>query len=506
MTQPPSHTPPPSLLRNPISWVGLLLTTVSTAFGLPLMFLDLFSRERNPYLGVVIYLILPVTAAVGIMIALIGVVWERRRRLRDPSRVPAPLPRLDLNRPSHQAIVLGVFAGSLILIVLLSITGYQAYHFTESVQFCGLLCHQVMKPEYTTYQHSPHARVACVQCHVGPGADWFVRSKLSGLYQVYATATNRYPRPIPTPIKNLRPAQDTCEQCHWPEKFFGAQQRTLTRYLADEANTPWRIQMLLKVGGGDRQSGAPSGIHWHMNIKNDISYIASDERREVIPWVQVTDPEGHVTVYQSTEQPLSKEQLVAMTPRRMDCMDCHNRPAHRYQPPDRAMDAALESGRVDQKLPYIKREGMRLVAGEYASEAQAKETIRRELMAFYEKQYPAVARKRAAIIEQAAVELGRIYAANLFPEMHADWRAYPDHLGHLHSDGCFRCHDGLHQSAEGKVITKDCAACHTILSQGSPEETASARLEEQPFHHPVDVGMDVTELKCSQCHNGTSGL
>jgi hypothetical protein len=497
---------PPSLLRNPLSLLGIVVAVTSTAFGLPLMFADMLSRRTHPYLGVVVYMVLPFAAAGGVGLVVLGVLWERRRRRRHLGPTAPPLPRLDLNQPAHQAAVIGALTALLTLVALLSITGYRAYHFTESVEFCGITCHQVMKPEFTAYRHSPHARVACTQCHVGPGANWFVRSKLSGLYQVYAVATNTFPRPIPTPVKNLRPAPETCEQCHWPEKFFGAQQKVITRYLTDEQNSPWRIQMLLKVGGGDQNTGAPSGIHWHMRIKNDIDYIAADERREVIPWVRVTDPDGRITEYQSTEQPLSPEQLATAAIRRMDCVDCHNRPSHIYQPPDRAIEQAFDTGQMDRRLPYLKREGLRLLTEQYASEEEALSQIRHGLPEFYRTQYPQLAQEQGHAIQQATAELQRVYAANFFPEMRTDWRVHPNHIGHLDSDGCFRCHDGMHRSADGRVITKDCNTCHAILAQGPPEELAGKPLQEQPFRHPVDVGVDVTEFKCSQCHTGTEGL
>ncbi len=495
-----------SSLRNPISFLGIFIALLSTAFGLPLMFMDMLSRHTPPYLGVIIYLILPFVAGGGIIISLLGVWWERRRRKQRLDVSLLPLPRIDLNRRRDQVVVIAVFTLIMTIVVLLSITGYRTYHFTDSTEFCGVVCHQVMKPEFTAYQHSPHARVTCTQCHIGPGAKWFVRSKLSGAYQVYATMAKKYPKPIPTPVKNLRPAQETCEQCHWPQKFFGAKQKTFNHYLADEQNSPWQIQMLTKIGGGDPKTGSPSGIHWHMNIKNDIEYIASDEQRQVISWVRATDPDGNVAEYMSTEAPLTPEQMAKAEIRRMDCVDCHNRPSHIFHPPDRAVEEAFFTGRLDPTLPYLKREAIRLLAAEYTSEKEASDAILMGLDEFYKKEYPQIHREKALSIQQATTELQEIYKRNFFPEMKADWRVYPNHIGHLNSQGCFRCHDGLHQSREGKVITKDCNACHTILAQGPPEEIAAAKLESQPFRHPVDVGVDVTEYKCSDCHTGTGGL
>jgi len=494
------------LLRNPISLLGTVVASVSTAFGLPLMFVDMFSRRANAYVGVLVYLVLPFVAAGGVALVLLGILWERRRRRRRPGMTVPPLPSIDLNRPAHQVAVIMSLTAIMIIIVLLSVTGYRAYNFTDSVQFCGLVCHQVMKPEHTAYQYSPHARVACVQCHVGPGASWFVRSKITGAYQVYAVLANTYPRPIPTPVKSLRPAQETCEQCHWPKKFFGAQQKSFHHYLADEANSPWQIEMLLKIGGGDPSVGAATGIHWHMNIKNVIEYIATDDKREMIPWVRATDPEGHATEYMTTEQPLSPEQIAKAEVRRMDCVDCHNRPSHVFRPPDRAVEEAFETGRLDRRLPYLKREAIRLLAASYPSEKDAQAAILTGLADFYQREYPAVYRDKAVAIQHATAELQRIYARNVFPDMRVDWRAHPNHIGHLNAQGCFRCHDGLHKSRDGTVVTKDCNACHTILAQGPPEDVATKKLEAQPFRHPVDVGMDVSELACSDCHTGTSGL
>ena len=501
----PSLKKPPALWQNPLSLFGALIALLATAFGLPMMIFDFFSPHTQAYLAVLIYLVLPFVAMGGVGIVLIGMFWEHRTRRKQPEGEIHLLPRIDLNRPAHQAAIMATFFGIMVVLVLLSITGYRSYQFTESVKFCGTTCHAVMKPEYVAYQHSPHARGAWVACHVGSGAGYFVRSKLTGLHQVYALATNTYERPVPAPVKDLRPAQDTCEQCHWPAKFFGAQQKTFTHYLSDESNSPWQIQMLIKVGGGDPKTGATSGIHWHRNIANDISYIATDKKRETIPWVRVVDKQGQVTEYQLTESPLSAEQIAKATIRRMDCLDCHNRPSHLFLPPDKALDDSLQSAKLDNKLPYLKREAIRLLIAEYATEDQAKAAIRRGLPEFYEKEYPAIAKERSAAIAQSAEEVARLYGTYFFPEMRSDWRSYPNFAGHLNSDGCFRCHDGQHKSAEGKVITKDCTACHTILAQGPPQELQGAALKEQLFRHPVDVGGDVAEYKCSQCHTGTAG-
>lgn len=497
-----------SYFYNRLSLMGGGLFVLCTAAGVPLVLLDAVSKAGNPYSGILTYAVLPSIAALGVFVALVGAYLEYRRQKKSPGTPPPLLPRIDLNEPGQRLAVVGVFALATIAIVLLSVTGYQAYHYTESVKFCGETCHSVMEPEYVAYQHSPHARVACVACHVGSGADHYLRSKITGAYQVYSIVFNKYRRPIETPVTNLRPATETCEQCHWPAKFFGAQQKTFTHYMADEKNTPWQIQTLLKIGGGDGKAGAlGGGIHYHMNIANEIYYIASDPRRETIPYVKSVRKDGTVVEYMSTESPLSATDMSKLTARRMDCVDCHNRPSHIYHAPEHSVDQLFETGRLDASLPYLKREGMRLIAGDYKTKKEARDAILHGLEEFYAKNYPALVKQKAMAIRQATEALQTAYSTTIFPEMKTDWKAHPNHVGHLLSDGCFRCHDGLHKSRDGQVISNDCKACHTFLAQGTPLEVSRASLQAQPFKHPVDLGdIDLSTMKCSVCHNGTTGL
>jgi nitrate/TMAO reductase-like tetraheme cytochrome c subunit len=495
------------LLRNPISIGGIAVASLATLLGLILMFIDVTTRPTNPYTGILTYLILPLAATMGVGIIVIGMIWEERRRRLRPDAPLLHLPRLDLNNKKHRMAVAGTFGALIALIFLMTLTGYRGYQFSNSVQFCGLTCHSVMKPEYTAYQNSPHARVACVDCHIGPGVGWSVKSKITGIYQIYSVMFNKYSRPIKTPIHNLRPAQETCEQCHWPSKFFGAQQKTFTHYLSNTENSlPWQIQMLIKIGGGNPELGEASGIHWHMNIKNEVEYIATDERRNEIPWVRTTDPQGHVTEYMSTGNPLGPTDIPKHPMHRMDCVDCHNRPSHIFNPPARAVDSAITSGLMDRSLPYIKRESVRLLGGTYANEKEALQSISTDLPAFYQQQYPKIYKEKAASILQATQTLQILFKRNIFPEMKTDWRANLNHLSHLTSEGCFRCHDGAHKSSEGKIISNECTTCHTILAQGPPDQVAKTPLHAQPFQHPVDMGVDVTTMKCTTCHSGAMGL
>ena len=202
-----------------------------------LFFLDAVIYSSNPYVGILTFLVAPMFLVAGFVIFLFGA-WRWRRRLAKANgSAPSLSINVDLSR-AHDRRKLAFFVPASVGFLLLTAMGsYHTYHFTESVEFCGESCHTVMAPELTSYRHSPHARVACAECHIGKGAEWYVRSKLSGTYQVYATLAHKYPTPIPTPVKNLRPAQETCEQCHWPKKFVGNLDRTLSYYLPDESNS-----------------------------------------------------------------------------------------------------------------------------------------------------------------------------------------------------------------------------------------------------------------------------
>jgi len=430
---------------------------------------------------------------------LVGVgIWYDQRQRRTPGQAPAL--RLDFSDPSQKGAA-AFFLSFVVVFIGLSVVGsYRAYEFTDSVQFCGQLCHSVMNPELTAYQLSPHARVACVECHVGSGATWYVKSKLSGARQVFATALNTYPRPIPTPVHNLRPAQETCEQCHWPKKFYGAQLKVFTHYSSDEKNTPRQIRLLIKTGGGDPATGAPEGIHWHMNISNEITYVAADEQHQVIPYVRVKDPQGRITEYFAKDSSLTKEQIAKASKRRMDCVDCHNRPTHIYVPPDLAVDQSLLGRRLDPSLPFVKQQAVEALTAKYATTDAAMQGIAKAIPQFYETKYPDLTKSKQLEIRAAVDELQRIYRSTTFPEMKLDWKTHPNNIGHFYFAGCFRCHDGQHVSPEGKAVRKDCDICHAVLEQQEGAVRLSA-VEGSPFQHPVDLG-DITQVTCSDCHTG----
>jgi nitrate/TMAO reductase-like tetraheme cytochrome c subunit len=483
---PTPRTYRPSLLRNWLSLTGLVIV-IGSLFSFALLFLmDTMAGFANPYIGILTYFVAPGFFFFGSFLTLIGALRQRRKLGKSIGFWPKMV--VDLSRPRDRKMM-GVFiAGSVLFLLVSAVGSYHTYHFTESVQFCGQACHTVMKPELVTYQHGSHARVACVQCHIGPGAEWFVKAKISGTYQLYAVAFDKYPRPIPTPIKNLRPAQETCEQCHWPKKFVGNMDRSYDYFLSDETNTPYTIRLIMKVGGGDPTHGRVGGIHWHMNVANKIQYFATDEARQQIPYVRVTDSQGVITEYR---MPKFTNDVNLAELRTMDCMDCHNRPAHTYQTPSDALNLAISLGKIDRSLPSVKANALSVLTHTYTNETEALETIATTLVG----EYP-----DNALIRPAIDAVQEVYTNNFFPEMNASWKAYPNNIGHKDWPGCFRCHDGNHWTSDHKRTIKanDCNACHTILAQGSGGELLQLTPGGQKFKHPGDE----VEGACNDCHDG----
>lgn len=496
--------PAPGLMRNYISLAGVALSLASLTSILLFIAIEMTSGSHgNPYLGILAYMIFPAFLILGLLLIPLGIFRERRRRRRLAPDEIAAYPAIDLNNPRHRRRLVGIVVGGLVFIALSLVGSYRAYEYTDSVAFCGQLCHEVMHPEFIAYQASPHARVRCVDCHVGPGADFYVRSKISGAYQLYAVTFKKYPKPIPTPVHNLRPAQETCEQCHWPEKFFGAQLKVFNRYGYDENNTVRTTRMLINTGGGSEAAGLVMGIHWHMNIANEITYISSDDQRQRIPWVQLKDRAGNVTEYTLAGEVPSAEEIAAAPKRRMDCVDCHNRPSHIYQPPDRAVNDAFLAGRLDPGLPYLKRQAVEVLSKPYQSTDEAINNIAASLDQFYRTNYPELHARKADAIKAATEEIQRIFRTYIFPEMKVDWQTHPDNVGHFYNQGCFRCHDGKHVSKTGAVIRSDCNICHTVLDQsqaGSP-----VAIEKGSFKHPVELG-ELAKLNCANCHRGSGGF
>jgi hypothetical protein len=430
-----------SITRNVISLMGTALAVASLVLMACLFTMEQFGFEGGPYIGILTYLILPMFFVIGLLLIPIGAMLYRRKLHRQHGdKVIAAMPVFDLNKPDTQRWTLIFLGATMLNIVILASATYKGVHYMESTEFCGMACHSVMQPEHTAHQRSPHSRVACAECHIGPGADWFVKSKLDGAWQLVAVTFDLYPRPVPTPLHELRPARDTCEQCHWPTKHIGDKLRVIKHYREDEANTELTTAL-------------------HVNPDFEIRY-RSDETREEIYEVELTKADGTVVSYADRKAPEDGGRW-----RTMDCVDCHNRPSHIYEPAHVEVDRVINEGRVDRSLPFVKREAVRIVDAEYESHEAAREGIREQLQAYYNENYPEIASEKADAIDEAAEALGDIYSVNVFPQMNVWWDTYPNHIGHEQSDGCARCHNRRMRTADREQISNDCDTCHLVLAE-----------------------------------------
>jgi nitrate/TMAO reductase-like tetraheme cytochrome c subunit len=462
--------------NNPITLAGAVLTT-STAVTLLIFWIYEFLHggPLHPYVGIIFFLILPGIFLLGLVLMPIGA-FLRRAKLARAGQLPHVYPNIDLRQPTYRhALVLIAFASTM-NVAIMGTASYKGVEHMDSVQFCGQTCHSVMAPEYTAYSNSPHSRIACVECHIGAGAPWFVKSKISGARQLFAVSLKTYSRPIPSPVESLRPSRDTCERCHWPERFTGDKFLVRTKYADDEANTPSTTVLLLKIGG--RTSQGLVGIHGrHLNPGVErVNYVATDRQRQVIPVVTYMDDSGKKVDYVSTDVKSTPDQLARSERRAMDCIDCHNRPTHAFELPDRAVDRAMSDGRINPQLPFIKKQAVAVLKGDYPDRDTASERISKAIPDFYKSRYPQVYQQHRVAVEAAAEQIKGIYLRNVFPSMRITWGTYPNNIGHEDFLGCFRCHDGKHKTADGKVINDDCSACHQVLAMDEKDPKILADL------------------------------
>jgi nitrate/TMAO reductase-like tetraheme cytochrome c subunit len=489
----------PKSVSNWISIIGGVLAINSFILIIILFLESLITSHENPYNGMFTYIILPVILIIGLIMIPIGM-FIRRRKIRKEGEPKWPVLDMNSSRQRHKLLLFSIF--TFLFLIVSAVGSYEAFNFTESVTFCGKLCHKVMEPEYTTYLHSPHARVACVECHVGEGADWYVKSKLSGLYQVYSVIFHKYSQPIGTPIKNLRPARETCERCHWPEKFYSPKLDNRRTYLTDSLNTEWNVSMLVKTSPNYNTMGLSGGIHWHINKDVRIEYVASTKDRESIPWVKFTNLKtGDVQIFQDTENRLTQKALDTLEHRIMDCMDCHNRPSHSYKSALAYVDEGMMRGEIPVELPFIKKVAMNVLKGPFTNKDSSFKYISDSINNFYKTKFPDIYAGKKSQIDKAIAGIENEFSLNTFPYMRASSTSYLNHIGHLESDGCFRCHSDRHVSKTGKVISKDCNLCHTFVLQGSSDKLQYGTFDKpMDFIHPVDVKNNWKTYFCTECH------
>ena len=457
----------PFLIAVSSHWVSLtglalaLTALISWMFVLPV---QVRGHAGNPYIGLLVFIVIPMIFFAGLGLIPLGI-FLGRRRIRKGMEQAITDPKLALRR-------LALFLGSATLVNLIVGTQvtYRAVEHMESVQFCGQTCH-VMTPEFSAFQNSPHSRLQCVDCHVAPGVKGWVASKAAGTRQLMGVLLNNYPRPIASAMESdkLVPSSQTCEQCHWPDKFSGARLRVKLKYSDDEANSESQTALTMLIGGNKFRG--IHGSHFGNGVK--IRYAAADRKRQTIPWVEYANSAtGQKREYLATDTP--RESVKELPVHEMQCVDCHNRPTHAFELPERGVDKALALGEVPVSLPYFKRQAVQILKASYASNAEASAKIPAALTAYYRQAHPALFDQRSREIESAGAVLASIYNRNVFPDLKVTWGTYPDNLGHTDFPGCFRCHDDRKESGGSQTLTQDCSACHEMLAM---EETSAKILE-----------------------------
>jgi len=453
----------PGLFLLTQHWLSLLGLALLTTAVIPWFFvlpLQIRGHVDNPYVGIIFFLILPLIFFSGLALVPIGI-YLAKKTIRDGLNEAAYDRKTALKR---FVWFLGI-TGVLNILIGTQLT-YRAVKHMETPQFCGGTCH-IMAPELAAYQNSPHSRVECVECHVAPGAGGWINSKASGVRQLVETILGSSPKPIPSAIESNRlvPARETCENCHWPQKFAGARLRVFTKYAEDEKNTRTETVLLMMVGGN-----RISGIHGaHFGPGVHIRFAASDPARQTISRIEYQNQtSGELRTYVSSDTAHSGKDPVDFE---MECVDCHNRPTHTFDLPERAMDKALALGEIPVSLPFIKKKSVELLKASYATSNEAAAKIPAGLASFYQQNYPDLYAMRSVDIDQAGRSVLAVYRRNVFPELKVSWGTYPNNLGHTDFPGCFRCHDGSHTTADGNAISQDCNGCHEPLAmdEASPE-------------------------------------
>ena len=445
-----------ALVRHPVAIAGVLLTTVSAAAFIALVIAEVAGLLPNPYAGLVVYVLLPALFVLGLLLIPLGMWLERRRRERDPS-ASRDWPIVDFRIPAvrRRTVLMAALTAVNVLIIVVAVAG--GMHSMESPEFCGQTCHLPMHPQFTAWQSAPHSQVTCVQCHVGEGAAALVHYKMAGVRQLYHVVTGQIPKPIPG-VADMRPALEVCGECHWPGRDVGEPVRVKREFADDEANTVTETRLQMLVGGPGRPTSQGRAIHWHADSAVRIEYVYSDPERQTIPYVRAVDKSGKVKEYRA--EGTSDDQITKGSRRVMDCIDCHNVPAHRIAAtPEQAVDAALASGDVSQRLPFVRREGVRVVKAAYSTQEEGRLAIARELRAFYESRTGVDSNE----LSHTITALQNVYGRNVFPSMKVTFGVYPDNIGHITSTGCFRCHDGSHAAPDGTTISADCEYCHKQL-------------------------------------------
>src|SRR3984957_6365529 len=431
------------LTSSCVSMLGAGLVTLAGFSWLFVLPLNISGHVSNPYIGLLVFIAIPVVFFAGLILIPIGIILAKRRVVEN------------LNEVEDRRIAwrrVGIFFGVMTVanVVIASQLSYRAVEHMDTVQFCGQTCH-VMKPEFTAHAAMPpHQAVACAECHIAPGATGWLKAKMNGTSQLMAVVFNNYPRPIESAMEDnkLVSSAETCEQCHARDKPIAPRLRVIASYKDDEANTRTTTVLLMRI----------AAIHAaHLGPGIRIRYSSADKKRQTIPAVEYKNVQtGASRTYLASGS--TADSVRSLPVFEMQCVDCHNRASHAFELPDRAVNQAMASGQIAASLPFVKKESIELLQGNGA------ERIPEALSGFYLQNYPDVAAKQGAEIQTAGAALAAIYERNVFADLKVTWGTYPNNLGHTDAPGCFRCHDEAHLTTDKKTISQDCGLCHQLVA------------------------------------------
>lgn len=446
--------------KTPLGLFGVCLTTVFFVLTCIGMLLHMTGDMDNPYTPIITVFLFPSFMLLGLIFIPLAAFLQKRKSFNQ-TLVKDDF-KIDFGNPLHRKNIILIAVLTSVNIAVFSVAAYEGYHYMDSPEFCGLVCHEIMLPEYTLAQTSPHSNVACVGCHIGPGVSGLVKAKVSGLRQLKGVIVGDYQKPVPVPVHNLPPAEATCEKCHSPKAYTGTKTKKFVSYSNDDQSEPEEeTDLLLYVGGFNPATEMQEGIHWHNMEGLKIEYIPLNDKRTQIGQVKATRPDGTVVVY---EYESDEESAATHGWRTMDCTDCHNRAAHIYEELDEVVDFGLMSAKLDPEIEGLREDSITVLEKKYPTKAAADKAIETDLLALQQERHGAefVTENRDELL-RASNFLKATYARNIWPEIGTTWGQYKSHLGHKYEDegfGCFRCHDDVHESANGDIIAQDCDICH----------------------------------------------
>jgi nitrate/TMAO reductase-like tetraheme cytochrome c subunit len=414
-----------------------------------------------------------------------------REKLRHFFFPPAGSPRWKIFLP---IIVLAV------VIVIALVGGTYGWEYSNSPEFCGGACH-TMTPQNAAYIESPHANVTCEECHIGRTS--FVNQltrKSQGIKEAYYEIFRLYEFPLRA--QALRPAVDTCEKCHRPETFSADSLRTISHFDKDANNSATSTYLILKPGGGTKRQGLGFGIHWH--IENPVYYYATDELNQNIPYVKVQNEDGTFTEYVDVESGFDAASIEQGQLKQMDCITCHNRVTHDFQPPSVSVDESMSRGLISPSIPNIRNRAVVALTATYTNRGEAFKAIDAVGEAYKGTDYYA---DHAAEIQAAVAEIKAIYDRTVFTEQKVDWTTHPNNLGHINSPGCFRCHDGKHLNDKTQAVRLECNLCRSIPVVASSQDFI-ANIEvnrgPEPESHLnanwITIHNQAFDSTCGNCH------